>query len=66
MLADGRGAAGCGVVGRVVGDCGRDCGVVAWWAALMGRAGIGGEMGGWGQEKRAGFDTGPNMVARLT
>ena len=66
MLADGRGDAGCGVAGRGVGDCGADHGMVAWWGALMGRAGIGVEMVGWGQEKRAGFDTGPNMVARLT
>ena len=66
MLTDGRGNVGCGVAGRGVGDCGGDCGMVAWRAALMGRTGIGVEMVGWGQEKRAGFDPRPNMVARLT
>ena len=66
MLTDGRGNGAGGVAGRGVGDCGGNGLVVAWWGALMGRAGIVVEMVGWGQEKRAGFDTGPDMVARLT
>ena len=66
MLTDGRGNMGCGVAGRDVGDCGGDCGMVAWRCTLMGRTGIGVEMVGWGAREKAGFDTGPNMVARLT
>ena len=58
--------AGCGVLGRGVGDDGGNGLVVAWRCTLMGRTGIGVEMVGWGTREKAGFDTGPNMVARLT
>ena len=57
---------GCGPVRGGVGDRGAKRLTGMWWGALTGRAVIGVEMVGWGQEKRAGFDPRPNMVARLS